>query len=129
MEQIKSYRNIISFLKNGDEIVKYLLIWPIMLLTILLTFFCLADTSHDLSMVDEFIPNLVNNIMNNLLTMPPSIKKVTHKVFNLNENNASSSDGFGGMFFQSYWNIIKKEACNAILQPFQLQPQNYHTPF
>lgn len=112
-----------------------LLIWPIMLLTILLTFFCLADTSHDLSMVDEFIPNLVNNIMNNLFTMPPSIKEVTHKVFNLNENNASSSDGFGGMFFQSYWDIIKKrhamQSYNSlkVYGPFQLQPQNYHTPF
>jgi len=53
-------------------------------------------------LVDEIIPELVDEATNNLLIMIPSELEVKNVVFNLNQDGAPGPDGFGASFFQTY---------------------------
>ena len=56
--------------------------------------------------------------MNALLTKIPTREEIKHAVFDLNKEGAPVSDGFGVVFFQTYWEIIKDDVVNATLQFF-----------
>ncbi|XP_058775611.1 uncharacterized protein LOC131649884 [Vicia villosa] len=82
--------------------------------------FCFAgDQINDFSMVDEVIPDLVNADMNRFLTSIPSEEEIKNAVFKLNKDGAPGPDGFGGIFYHTYWSIIKKEVIDAVIQFFK----------
>ncbi|PNY16800.1 ribonuclease H, partial [Trifolium pratense] len=70
------------------------------------------------SFVEEVIPNLVSDSVNALLTSLPSFDEIKNAVFSLNKDSAPGPDGFGGFFYQTYWDIIHKDVVNAVLQFF-----------
>lgn len=69
-------------------------------------------------LIDSVIPSLVYNDDNLMLTNIPTIDEVKNAVFNMNNNGAPGLDGFGGSFYQKYWNIIKDDAFNSVTQFF-----------
>ncbi|CAI8597349.1 unnamed protein product [Vicia faba] len=77
--------------------------------------FCFAGSTSDLSYVDEVIPALVTSSMNNILTILPSNEEIQNAVFNLNKNSTSGPDEFGGIFYHTYWNLIKDDVCVAVI--------------
>lgn len=54
-------------------------------------------------MIEEVIPNLITDRINNMLTMLPSDEKISNAIFSLNKDSAPGPDGFGAVFFQNYW--------------------------
>ncbi|KAI5419696.1 hypothetical protein KIW84_043746 [Lathyrus oleraceus] len=64
---------------------------------------------QDLSMVEDYIPRLVDGRMNTLLTMLPSLEEITIDVFSLNNDSALGPYDFGASFFHFYWDIIKQD--------------------
>jgi hypothetical protein len=38
--------------------------------------------------------------------------------FSLSKDSAPGPDGFGGFFYQPYWDIIHKDVCNAVIELF-----------
>jgi hypothetical protein len=48
----------------------------------------------------------------------PSHNEIKAAVFALNKDSAPGLDGFGAFFFQNYWDIVKKEVIDAVLQFF-----------
>lgn len=82
-------------------------------------FFSLNTFLQEQVLVDEVIPKLIDETSNNLMTMIPSEGQVKNEVFNLNQDGAPGPDGFGACFYQSYWEIIKKDVYAAVLQFFQ----------
>lgn len=64
-------------------------------------------------MVDDTIPRLVDDNMNYILTRLPSVVEITIAVFALNKDSAPGPDGFGVIFYQVYWDIIKVGVSNA----------------
>lgn len=79
-------------------------------------------------LVAEVIPQMIDDITNNLLIMTPTEDEVTNVAFNFNYDGALGQDGFGTNFFQTYWEIIKKDVHVAVTQFFQNRwlPSNYN---
>ena len=50
--------------------------------------------------------------------MIPSHDEIHNAIFSLNKNSAPGPDGFGAVFYQSFWQIIKQDVLNAVLQFF-----------
>nr|ABD28670.2 RNA-directed DNA polymerase (Reverse transcriptase) [Medicago truncatula] len=103
LTKIKNKTKIISSLRKGEEI--------------------LTDqtriSEHDHLLVEEAIPKLVDATTNRLLTMLPTKEEVKNAVFDLNSDDAPGPDVFGACFFQIYWNIVKKDVYEAVLDFFK----------
>lgn len=66
------------------------------------------------------VPNLVFVEDIALPTNFPTIEEVKNVVFSMNALGAPGPDGFGGIFFyQKYWDIIKQDVYESILQFFK----------
>jgi len=68
--------------------------------------------------VEETIPCLITESINNMLTLTPSKEEIHNAVFALNKDGAPGPDGFGAVFFQTYWHIVKGDVENAVLDFF-----------
>ena len=76
---------------------------------------------HDQLLVEEVIPNIIDETANNLLIMIPSLAEVKQAVFDLNSDGAPRPDGFGDWFFQSYWDVIQQDVYAIVLDFFHIQ--------
>jgi len=83
--------------------------------TLFSTNFVLQDTL----LIEEVIPNLIDDNTNRLLTMMPSPEEIKYAVFDLNPNGAPGPDGFGASFFQTYWDIVHKDVTEVVTEFFQ----------
>jgi hypothetical protein len=70
------------------------------------------------NLVEEVIPNMISANTNSLLTMVPSHEEIKRAVFELNKDSAPGPDGFGAIFYQSFWNIVEYDVCNAVMEFF-----------
>ncbi|CAI8583581.1 unnamed protein product [Vicia faba] len=77
------------------------------------------DPTQDGTIVDEVISNLVDTNMNNILFMIPNLEEVTNVIHNLNKSSAPGSDGFRGVFYHTYWDIIQQDVYKATIQFFK----------
>lgn len=68
---------------------------------------------QDFSLVENFIPKLVDDDMNAFLTLLPSLDEIKVAVFSLNNDSAPGPDGFGETFYQFYWDFVKKDVSEA----------------
>ena len=127
--KIKNKTKIISNIRNNDEIISD----PRRMTEHIVSyykslFFSSNFVLQDQELLDEVIPQMIDDTTNNLLTMIPSEAKVRNAVFNLNHDSARGPDRFGASFFQQYWEIVKKDVYAAVLQFFQTGwlPPNYN---
>ncbi|XP_058775306.1 uncharacterized protein LOC131649564 [Vicia villosa] len=106
-------------LTNGDNVLSDLA----SIASHTVTFFENLFSSNSLLMqgnnlVDSTIPSLVDEATNRIITTIPSLEEISAAVFNLNGDDASGPDGFGAVFFQKYWDIVKHDVSNAVIQFF-----------
>jgi hypothetical protein len=80
--------------------------------------FCSNSVLQDSLLAEEVIPPLVTDDINALLTVLPSHLEIKSAVFALNRDSAPGPDGFGAYFFQHYWEIIKHDVIQAVLEFF-----------
>ncbi|MCI60091.1 RNA-directed DNA polymerase (Reverse transcriptase), partial [Trifolium medium] len=52
------------------------------------------------------------------MTVLPSHEEIKAAVFALNKDSAPGPDGFGAYFFHLYWDIVKTDVINAVLEFF-----------
>jgi len=71
-------------------------------------------------MVEEVIPSLITDRTNSLLTALPTDEEIHKAVFSLNKESAPGPDGFGALFFQTFWDIIKNDVTKVVFQFFKL---------
>ena len=83
-----------------------------------MSLFCFSSVLQDSSLIEEAIPNLVTDNINSMLTMLPSMEEIRNAVFNMNKEGAPGPDGFGAIFFQTFWDIVKIDVKNAVLEFF-----------
>ncbi|KAI5414543.1 hypothetical protein KIW84_040148 [Lathyrus oleraceus] len=69
-------------------------------------------------MVGDIIPQLVDDNMNVILTQLPSVDEITAVVFSLNKNSVTGPYGFRVVFYQAYWDIIKVDVSNFVIDFF-----------
>ena len=76
---------------------------------------------HDLQvndLIEDSIPNLVSNELNAMLTRLPSLVEIHEAVLAMNKDGAPGPDGFGEIFFQTYWDIVQSDVTNAVMEFF-----------
>ncbi|XP_019435167.1 PREDICTED: uncharacterized protein LOC109341679 [Lupinus angustifolius] len=68
------------------------------------------------SLISQAIPQLVSDEDNSMLSSIPW--KIRSAVFAMNGEGAPGPDGFGGCFFQDFWDIIGHDVCQSVIQFF-----------
>ncbi len=61
--------------------------------------------------IDDYIPNIVDNIMNAML--------INQAIFYMNREGAPILNGLGALFFEKYGDIVRTNVFNAISQFFK----------
>ncbi|XP_058734231.1 uncharacterized protein LOC131605962 [Vicia villosa] len=69
---------------------------------------------QDNGLVEETIPNLINEDTNKTLTSIPTEMEIEEAVMSLNEDGAPGTDGSGAVFFQTYWDIVGIDVINVV---------------
>lgn len=100
-----------DILENHEEIAQHVLHY----------FSTLYATSNDCQqndLIDKVVPLSVSQEDNALLTKLPSSEEIKEAVFALNGDGAPMPNGFGGFFFQHFWDNISLDVCNSVKQFF-----------
>ncbi|GAU30907.1 hypothetical protein TSUD_381220 [Trifolium subterraneum] len=116
--KIKNTSSLISTLRNGDIVLNSTEEVSAHVVDHFSSLFNDSAPFVDNGLVEEVIPCLVTDRINKMLTILPSHDEIKSAVFGLNNDSAPGPDGFGVVFFQTYWDIIKQDVINAVLQFF-----------
>ncbi|XP_057985408.1 uncharacterized protein LOC131170376 [Hevea brasiliensis] len=95
-----------EWIQNGDSIIQEAY-----------SFFQSLYEANPISPSDDIlqqIPKVVSAEMNLELCRPVSEEEVKSVVFSLEAYKAPGPDGFQGVFYQKYWEVIKEDAVNMV---------------
>lgn len=116
--KIKRFRNKIINLNDGNIIITDLSEIVAHAVNYYTNIFGFEGNPQD-NYLTNIIPSLVLETMNKILTILPYKEEITSTIFGLRKENSLRHDGFGGVFFQTYRNIIQDDVFNAIHQFFK----------
>lgn len=116
LAKIKNSRNLITYMRNGDNIIIDSSEMANHEMQYFTNNLCFVGNNQITNHIMEVILNMVDENMNNMLTMLPYNEEISKEVFNLKNNNAPGPNGLGGFFYQTYWKIIENDVYKAILQ-------------
>lgn len=69
-------------------------------------------------LVDETIPALVTEVDNQMLLRLPLYDEIKEVVFTLNVDGEPGPEGFGGHFYQTFWDIVSNDVVQSIHEFF-----------
>lgn len=69
-------------------------------------------------LIAKTIPSVVRKDDNSMLTKLPTLEEVKTAVFSINGDGAPGPDGFGGCFYQKFWDIVALDVYNSVKQIF-----------
>ncbi|MCI07075.1 RNA-directed DNA polymerase (Reverse transcriptase), partial [Trifolium medium] len=98
--KIKNTINLITSLKHGDSTLTDPNIISSHVVDHFSNLFNQNSRVTDNGLIEDVIPNLLTDNINNMLTMLPSFDEIKNAVFSLNKDSAPGPDGFGALFFQ-----------------------------
>jgi hypothetical protein len=121
LAKIKTSTKIINSLQDGETVITNQEQISEHVVNYYKNLFSTNIVLQDSRLAEEVIPNLVTEEVNALLTVLPSHIEIKAAFFSLNKDSAPGPDGFGAFFFQHYWDIVKNDVVNAVLQFFFYQ--------
>ncbi|XP_019430032.1 PREDICTED: uncharacterized protein LOC109337507 [Lupinus angustifolius] len=116
--KIRQVSKSLSMLKVDEEILTDQEDIASHVLNYYIDLFACPNNSTPNSLIQEVVPSLVHEEENQNLTKMPDDDEIRTAVFALNGDGAPGPDGYGGCFYQSFWNIIKHDVCNSVKQFF-----------
>jgi len=116
--KIKSSTKKITTLQDGEQVLTDQSQIVDHVVSYYKNLFCTNHVLQEQLLVEEVIPNILSNEINNMLTMIPSHKEIKVAVFALNKDSAPGPDGYGAYFYQFFWNIVKEDVYKVVLQFF-----------
>lgn len=116
MANIKGARNVITYLKDGYNIIRDSKGIANHVTSYFSNMVKEADATCDFYNFEDLISNLFNDHLNNILNAYPSINDIYSVVFALSSDRAPGSDDFGGFFYQTFREIVKHDFVHVILQ-------------
>jgi len=69
-------------------------------------------------LVERVIPSMVTDDDNNMLTVMPLADEIKKAVFDMNADGAPGLDGFGGHFYQHFWDIVAADVVSSVQEFF-----------
>ena len=118
LAKLKAKTNKITTIRHGEQLISDPQLIAAHITNHFKTIFCTSSVLQDNRLVEETIPCLITESINNMLTLTPSKEEIHNAVFALNKDGAPGPDGFGAVFFQTYWHIVKGDVENAVLDFF-----------
>jgi hypothetical protein len=118
--KIRNVSSHISTMKSGDITLDDPELISAHVVNHFTNIFTNSSNVSENGLIEEVVPNLITDRVNNMLTMLPTHDEISKVVFALNKNSAPGPDGFGAIFFQTYWEIIKHDVFKAVMQFFYL---------
>jgi hypothetical protein len=119
LAKIKNSTKLINVSRDGDNVITD----PTEIANIIVNHFQNIFTTNnvlqDNNLIDDVIPHLVDDQINIMLTSIPTPEEIKNAVFSLSKDSAPGPDGCGGFFYQTYWEIIHNDVCNAIMDFFR----------
>ncbi|MCH86209.1 RNA-directed DNA polymerase (Reverse transcriptase) [Trifolium medium] len=109
---------LIIVLRDGDNVITETSEIASIIVNHFQNLFTTNNVLQDNNLIDNVIPHLVDDQVNSMITSIPSPEEIKKAVFSLNKDSAPGPDGFSGFFYQTYWEIIQKEVCNAVMEFF-----------
>ena len=116
--KIKTSTKLITTLQDGDHVLTEKSQIANHVTSYYKNLFCTNFVLQDSLLAEEVIPTLIIDEVNRMLTMLPSHQEIKAAIFALNKDSAPGPDGFGAFFFQHYWDIVKGDLIDAVLQCF-----------
>lgn len=105
LTKIRYASKAMSMLKVGDSIIDS----PNDIVQHVLNFYSnlyvVPNNCQSNDLISRVVPNLVSQEDNRILTMMPSKDEIKKAVFDMNGEGAPGPEGFGGCFYQTYWDI------------------------
>ncbi|XP_072066788.1 uncharacterized protein [Arachis hypogaea] len=78
-----------------------------------------SNNKRNYESVQSNIPVRVTEDMNRELISEVTEEEISKAVFSMGSLKASGPDGLNGLFYQKYWEIIKKEVCAVVREFFR----------
>lgn len=73
-----------------------------------------AGVSSDISFIRSVVPSLVSDDDNASLVRCPTFDEIKTTVFSMDGSSAPGPDGFSGIFYQTFWDLIQLDVCAAV---------------
>ena len=79
-----------------------------------------ADSSvvSNFDVISLIIPHMVTDEKNLTLFQCPTPDEIQHTFFHLDAHSAPGPNGFTGIFFKLFWDVIKFDVCSAVCSFF-----------
>ena len=78
-----------------------------------------ASVQSNFQRIKYVIPSLVSDEENSSLIRCPSMDEIKDTVFRMDANSAPGPDGFTGLFYQTFWDVVNLDVCSAVQSFFK----------
>ncbi|XP_039686942.1 uncharacterized protein [Medicago truncatula] len=114
ISKIRAATNSISLLQDGDNILSESADIEVHILSYFQGIFSMDNNCGQNTLVDETIPALVTEEDNQMLMRFPLSSEIKAAVFALNADGAPGPDGFGGHFYQTFWDVVGSDVVQSV---------------
>jgi len=122
LSKIKNTFKLINSIKDGEDMITDPKIISSHFTNHFKNIFSTNIIVHDLQVQDLLegtIQTMINDEMNQLLTKLPNQLEIHKVMLDMNKDGAPGPDGFGVIFYQTFWDIIKIDVTNTVLEFFK----------
>lgn len=116
--QMKKVSKQMSSLRHGDSILLEPAEIENRVISYFTELFASSNSCTDNGLIEKVVPQLVSADDNIMLTCEPSAEEIKVAVFSLNKDSAPGPDGYGGGFFQAFWDNVGMDVVKSVKQFF-----------
>ncbi|XP_019435469.1 PREDICTED: uncharacterized protein LOC109341956 [Lupinus angustifolius] len=116
--KMRKVTNSIAMMQSGDLILDTQDDIASHVLNYYTELFDTPNTTTRNGLIQQVIPHLLHDEDNYMLTKHPSPEEIKLAVFAMNGDGAHGPDGFGGSFYQQFWDIVGVDVYNSVSQFF-----------
>ncbi|CAN1817880.1 LINE-1 retrotransposable element ORF2 protein [Linum perenne] len=70
--------------------------------------------------INTGIPSIITDEINQWLCKEVSEEEIKNAVFQMGANKSPGPDGFPGLFYQKYWDVVKEQLCREVRKFFEM---------
>jgi len=114
--------------QDGDRVITDPLDIEVHVVNHFQSIFSVANNCVPNNLIEETIPSMVSITENRMLMRVPQRVEIKDAVFALNGDRAPGPDGFGGHFYQTYWDIVGDDVIESVQDFFitDALPDNFN---
>jgi len=118
LAKIRAPTNSITFLQDGERAITEPSDIEVHVINYFQSICTVANDCTPNDLITKTIPSLVSDDENRMLLRIPQREEIKDAVFALNGDGAPGLNGFGGHFYQIYWDIIGADVVQSVQEFF-----------